>query len=129
VDNAPKFAAIRDIHAAGLSVRVEIVQDKMTEAEAFVLERQLIEAAEDLTNIVGGCVTNEEKAQLQAREMLSRMKTFKGWLETADPERLASCARVMGSVRKFYEDSLDFMLEMSGFPPEQQAGIRASAFV
>lgn len=129
VDNAPKHLAICEIHAAGLNVTVEIVLDKTSETEAFALERQMIEEAEGLTNIAGGCVSNEQRVTTQAREMLSRMRTFNGWVAVAGPERLAACERIKGSARAFYEESLDWMLSVSGFSPQEQASVRASAFV
>lgn len=103
IDNAPKFQMIQSIWADGLEVQREIVKGGLTSAEAFTLERQMIQEADALTNIVSGCASNEEKSRIEADSLLRRLKSFDEWLQTAGSDKIDQVRRVFGDPRSFYD--------------------------
>lgn len=103
VDNAPKYAAIKSIHDAGLCVVVEMVCQGLTEQEAFRIERAKIAELSGLTNISLGICSNEEKSKIEAISMLSRMKSFDQWITGLSDDLRAQVARVFGDPREFHK--------------------------
>jgi len=102
VDNAPKFKRIRDIHISGHEVVELIVDSGMSEDAAYRTERMFIKSLREygLTNIVNGCVTNNEAATLMAEELLKRLKSFDEW--SIDIEAVETVRRVFGNPKEFY---------------------------
>lgn len=102
--NAPKFARMQDILAAGLSVSELIFAVHGSDEEAYAVERQLIECLREsgLTNIVGGIVTNEEMPRIKARSLLARMLPLSVWMERATPLQVNSARKLGGTPEALY---------------------------
>jgi hypothetical protein len=117
VDNAEKHKRISEIRAAGMKVSELVFAAYGNEQDAFAAECELIEQFRDhgITNIVGGVVTNAERAREQAKVILGRMKTFDHWMETIRPYQLDAVTK-LGGARKFYDDSLAFWKRMAELP-------------
>lgn len=103
VDNAPKYSVIRSILDAGLTVTVEMVAGGLSECDALKLERSRIAATGGLTNISLGVCSNEEKTQIEARDMLSRLKTYDHWISSISEEMRDQVTRVFGDSRDYYD--------------------------
>lgn len=78
--NQRKLARISEIHAAGLSVSVEILEKDLTEAAAFKAERLKIREMRDaLTNLSAGCRSELETAFEEINYRIGRMRSPKQW--------------------------------------------------
>lgn len=105
IDNAKKHQAISAILKAGFQVDERIFSVHTSEAEAYAVERGLIERLKDhgLTNIAGGVVSNAELAYEQAMHALDRMWTYEEWIVRAKKHQLEAAVRVFGSTRNCYD--------------------------
>lgn len=104
VDNAPKYERILGVLSMGLSVVEEKILQGLSEGAAFEFERLLIDGIDGLCNIAHGCVTNDQKQEVLARALLSRMKSFEDWIASAPMDRVEQGARIFGagSARRCY---------------------------
>lgn len=79
--NADKCELIGEIIKAGGSVLAYCAADGLKERDALMLERQIIKAIgiDRLTNAVRGQTTNLDRAEVDARLALARIKPFEVW--------------------------------------------------
>ena len=107
VANAEKHKRIVAIHQSGAKVVEVFFHGAATEAEALMLERQLIRLLVDsgLTNISGGAMTNAELAQERAKAAMGRLKSFDRWLATARKDQIRAAERTCGSARNYYDQT------------------------
>jgi len=79
--NPKKITVIRDIVSRGLSVTVRLIGWQLTEADAYALERNLIEAIgkDRLTNAANGQFTEGERNLAFAKDRLRHVIPFSRW--------------------------------------------------
>ena len=83
IDNAPKHKAIVDAFERGAFVVELVIENELTEPEAFRFEKHLIETFKDqLTNIANGSQHNHDRAAQQAQYLLNKTKPFGVWVHT-----------------------------------------------
>ena len=102
IDNGLKCQRISEILSAGLEVVVETIKDRLTEQDAFVLERRLIAEGVGLTNIARGVVSEAESRAASIAMNIAAIKPFEVWVRTASEETLALIRRVFGGPEEFY---------------------------
>lgn len=115
VDNAPKYKRITDIHGCGMEVVECIFSGRLSESDAFALERELICALRDygLTNIANGVTDNTERVAAHAQSMLSKLRGYDDWIACADKDRLDVAKRVFGDLRVFYDRFVAELISLS----------------
>lgn len=120
VGNAQKHKRIRAIHEAGLCVSEFIAIDNLSEEQALKYEREMIRAMRysGITNIVNGVVTNHEKAQEMARELIKKTKPFDLWVATISDYRKNAVIAASGSLWGFYKERMDFLNTIAGLANE-----------
>lgn len=86
VVNGPKFERIGAIVAEGKKPETVCLQDGLSEAAAFQLERELIRAIgrKALTNAVGGIRSELEKGIAEIKDALLRLIPYRDWLRLRD---------------------------------------------
>jgi hypothetical protein len=126
VDNAEKFKRIQAIHDAGLTVGERIISRHVKEGDAYAAERDRItELRGELTNIVGGVVTNEERRREAAKASLARLKPYDEWVAGMRDDQRRS-ADFLGGPRYVYDlFCKHFAMVASGV--DQQWAARASS--
>jgi hypothetical protein len=83
VKNAAKFNRISEIVAAGYKVGTEILREGLTEPRALGLEHRAIEHLRpicQLTNVMDGTQTENQKAIALAQDCLRRVKPYCVWM-------------------------------------------------
>lgn len=113
IDNPAKYARIREIWDAGLEVERRYVRRGLTETEAFALERQMIDAVDGLTNIVGGCRSKEEVVRDRGKAMLAQLKPYSVWLATR-PFCGDGAVKQLGGPKLFYAWFKSMLEDMAG---------------
>lgn len=114
VDNAEKFRRISEIHADGMHVIERIHSWHESEDAAFLCERNLIKSLRgSLTNIVGGVVTNEQRAKQYAQWALDRMESFDAWMRHAKPYQVEAATKLKGSPLACYESIRDELRQIA----------------
>jgi hypothetical protein len=104
IGNVAKHRRIKAILDSGLEVIARKVKTGMAEREALAMERDMIrEKKSELTNILHGIVTNEEKIQEQARVMLKNMPPFELWVKYGRPGMVEVYEKLYGSARAMYD--------------------------
>ena len=104
IDNAEKCKRIMEIHSSGLEVQVDVLSEHTTDSDAFAAERVAIQSLRDqLTNIVGGVVTNAERGRAEAEAALRRMKPFAEWVRGMTEQQAGNVAKFFGGARFFYD--------------------------
>lgn len=80
--NLQKAKRITEIVDAGGAVQIEILSEGMTEAVALTVERKVIRelGIRNLTNILAGEMSEDERAVLEAKDYISRIKPFEEWV-------------------------------------------------
>lgn len=127
VDNAEKHKAIREIIERGDHVLELVFGSYQDERAAYCVERKLIESLRGygLTNIMLGIVTNDERAEAQARELLTRTKTYKDWIRTASTDQLNAAAKIGGSHVAFYREFIGSLLRLARCGHDDAARFRS----
>lgn len=122
VQNAGKHRRIEDIHKAGLNVVELIVADNLTEDNAFIIERGMIQDMKEngITNIANGFMTNAEKCPEQAKALIKKTKPFDVWVATIGDYRRKAVIATSGSLEAFYRDRMDFLNMVVGMGKCQQ---------
>lgn len=78
--NQRKLTRIAEIHAASLTVKVEIITDGLTEAAAYKLERsKIFEHRPTLTNLFSGTRSDAERAYERVEYLMTRTRTPMQW--------------------------------------------------
>ena len=103
VDNAPKFRRIREILDAGERVQEFVFAACGSEREALMVEGELIHGLRDLglTNIAGGCASNNGIRRELARHAFEQLLSFDEWMRVITPKQLGY-AEVLGGQRAVY---------------------------
>lgn len=80
--NPRKLARIGEIVQAGATVKPMLVEDGLSEADAYRMERHIIFAVglEVLTNLLPGQLSEKDRAMLKAKGMKARLKPFDVWV-------------------------------------------------
>ena len=127
-DNGAKCARIAQILSAGLEVSILILEQGLTEDEAFALERELLTRLCDagLTNMAGGVVTARESAMGRAAALRDTMLPYDTWTATAPRERLEQVRRVFGSTEAFYNWYSSRLEEWAVNPPPTEIEVRTA---
>jgi hypothetical protein len=105
-DNAHKCKLIDEIHQDGLKVKEIFFLSGVSEENAYLCERLMIEALRNhgLTNIANGVSSNIELTKFQAKTDLSRLKSFESWMMDMDEETLNLVNGVFGNPSNFYQN-------------------------
>lgn len=79
--NGALSLALQQSRHEGREPAILILEQGLTEREAFTLERHLIRAwRQSLTNIANGCVSAKEASEMRAAHMLARVKPMDVWM-------------------------------------------------
>lgn len=108
VDNAVKFTRIGEILAAGLNVRVAILDQYVDQRDAYSAERQFVFAIgrDRLSNEANGQTSEEERARVRAQDMLNRVIPFDQWVRSARRTRddVVAYVWIVHNLKKIADD-------------------------
>jgi hypothetical protein len=106
IDNVQKYQRICAIHAAGNAVRVVVLANFQHEADAFAMERSLINRFTGLTNLSTGREATGVLAQERARAALALMLPLKEWQDAMPSEMAKMVESEWGSAEAFYKTAV-----------------------
>lgn len=116
VANAAKFTRIDGIAADGFTPNAVCLEDSLTEAAAYTMERQFIEVIglQRLTNATPGQRSEREKEIASAQALLRRIKPYCVWASEA-PRSLRDVemySRIVNEIKKIAEGD-DWLSEIT----------------
>ncbi len=106
VDNAAKFHAISEIETSNNRLIEVILEDDLSESNAYRLEYWLISKFKhcpSITNIANGVVPEIDKQVAHSLDMVKRLKSYRHWVETTDLATLSTVQRLFGNTKVFYD--------------------------
>jgi len=113
IDNGAKHMRIKEILKSGMCVIVKMMKTHISESEAFELERELISKdKQELTNIMNGCRSSDEKHQAFAKDQLDFMKDEDSWIKGWHPDCIKGFNGETGA-RAFYRKFVAWLTPMS----------------
>jgi hypothetical protein len=104
VDNPRKCDLILEILISGYRVGHIIFSAHKDEGEAYAVEKEMISILrEQITNISSGTTTENQRAYVQAKIHMQKLKTYEQWISSVPQRILDTASRLSGSPREHYD--------------------------